>query len=132
MTEIGEVRTPSIASLGNIDAGQLNVGYATQGLINRRYFADPELRKAQFEQIELGLKRIKEGPAGQAQELAAMVSKFQLNRTVTHRATETHKARQAKPKAKVKQGNGHAQNAAWSIDPEAIIPMDDDPDFASF
>jgi methyl-accepting chemotaxis protein len=71
--------------------------------------------------------------AGQAQELAAMVSKFQLNRTSTHRTAQkaAHKIASNKPSAKTKQGNGHA-TPGWSIDADAIIPMGDDPDFASF
>ncbi len=72
--------------------------------------------------------------AGQAQELAAMVGRFQMSRSSS---TKQRKSAGSKPVARgavqVSEGSSGGNGAgAMSFNPEEVIPMDNDPDFAEF
>jgi methyl-accepting chemotaxis protein len=58
--EIGAVNLPSIDALNLIAKGQLQVGYAERGLINRRML-ESQTRKNQYERVASGLKQAEEG-----------------------------------------------------------------------
>ncbi|MBN1824884.1 MAG: hypothetical protein JW958_01375, partial [Candidatus Eisenbacteria bacterium] len=73
--------------------------------------------------------------AGQSQELAAMVGRFQLNR----REAATKQVARAKPApqrqaSESKPANAEKERAAAGIavTPEDLIPLHSDPDFADF
>jgi methyl-accepting chemotaxis protein len=89
--------------------------------------------------------------SGQAQELATLVARFRLADTAAVRAPNVRAAaapapapaapgrrapspvpKGAVPPAAHGKANGHAGNGHGPIDPETVIPLDDDPAFADF
>ena len=58
--DFGVVRLPGVQALSAIEAGQLDVGYGTRGLLISRYM-DPQTRSQQYEIIASGFKQAEEG-----------------------------------------------------------------------
>ena len=58
--DFGVVRLPGVQALSAIEAGQLEVGYGTRGLLISRYM-DPQTRSQQYEIIASGFKQAEEG-----------------------------------------------------------------------
>jgi methyl-accepting chemotaxis protein len=62
INEVGLVQFPGVQALGDVEAGQLNVGYGIRGLLISRYM-DPKTRAQQYEMIAAGFKDAEAGIA---------------------------------------------------------------------
>ncbi|MCP4676679.1 MAG: HAMP domain-containing protein [Deltaproteobacteria bacterium] len=111
---VGEITVASQEQSRGID--QVNKAVAQMDKVVQQAAANSEESSSAAEEL-----------SGQAQELAAMVGRFQLKRT----AKAQHRV---KPAAHVQtpQRRSTGSNSAMSINPEELMPMDDDPDFAEF
>src|SRR5512145_1317867 len=59
--ELGEHRLPAVYGLQKMLSGLLHVAAGQRGLIHKRMMMDPELRKANYDEVAVGLHEITEG-----------------------------------------------------------------------
>ncbi|MCP4600271.1 MAG: PAS domain S-box protein, partial [Proteobacteria bacterium] len=117
---VGEITVASQEQARGID--QVNNAMAQMDKVVQQAAANSEESSSAAEEL-----------SGQAQELAAMVGKFQLNRKKVSAAqrNRAHEARMQVAAAPNKSGGGNGKSG-FNMNPEELIPMDDDPDFAEF